>query len=64
MTTRAWWDQASERGQIAVLRRLNLSVELAGVPWAFLPMDVQTVLLRRVQVDVTKLGGGRRQTEG
>jgi hypothetical protein len=55
MTVRAWWDVASERDQETVLRRLRLSVGLVSVPWAFLPEEVQALLLRRLRIDPAKL---------
>jgi hypothetical protein len=32
MTVRAWWDNARERDQTAVLLRLRLDQELVGIP--------------------------------
>jgi hypothetical protein len=41
MSVRAWWDNAKEHDQEAVLTRLGLDRSLAGIPWAFLMEDVQ-----------------------
>ena len=50
MDVRTWWDQASEQDQDAVLANLHIDRELAGIPWAFLPEDVQAVLARRIRI--------------
>jgi hypothetical protein len=63
---RRWWDQiASERDQDAVLYHTQLDRDLAGVPWAFLPEEVQQVLTRRVSLDLEALKrAGRRLSTG
>src|SRR6266545_1614176 len=55
MTVRAWWDNAKEGDQEAVLRKLGLDRSLAGIPWAFLPEEVQYVLARRVRINAEEL---------
>ena len=47
---RRWWDQTSESDQDAVLANLRLCRAMAGVPWAFLPEDVQIFLARRLRI--------------
>jgi hypothetical protein len=63
MTVRAWWDNARERDQEAVLIRLGLDRNLAGVPWAFLPEEVQCILARRVRINAALLVPGWRRAE-
>lgn len=55
MTIRVWWDNAKECDQEAVLMRLGLDRDLAGIPWAFLPEDVQYILAHRVRINAVKL---------
>ena len=55
MAVRAWWDNAKDRDQEAVLTRLGLDRSLAGIPWAFLPEEVQCILVRRVRINAEKL---------
>lgn len=51
MTVRRWWDMAaSADDQAKVLRRLDLDEDMAGVPWAFLPNTIQTILVRRLRI--------------
>jgi len=61
MTTRMWWDSARERDQAAVLIRLQLEPELAGVPWAFLPAEAQQILGRRIRINGSLLAPGWRK---
>jgi hypothetical protein len=61
MPVRAWWDNARERDQAAVLIRLGLDPELAGLPWAFLPAEVHHILGRRVRINVSLLAPGWRK---
>jgi hypothetical protein len=58
---RRWWDNAREDDQAAVLMRLQLNSELAGVPWAFLPEQVQSLLARRVRINEQLLTPGWRK---
>ena len=51
MTVRAWWDNAKDCDQVAVLIRLGLDRSLAGIPWAFLPEEVQCILVQRVRIN-------------
>jgi hypothetical protein len=55
MSVRAWWDNAKEHDQEAVLTRLGLDRSLAGIPWAFLMEDVQCILARRVRINAEEL---------
>jgi hypothetical protein len=55
MTVSAWWDNAKECDQEAVLTRLGLGHDLAGIPWAFLPEEVQFVLVRRLRINADHL---------
>jgi hypothetical protein len=51
MTVRTWWDmRASPDDQATVLRRLDLSEDIAGLPWAFLPDTIQVILSRRLRI--------------
>lgn len=51
MTVRRWWDNTASSGdQAKVLRRLDLDEEMAGVPWAFLPTNIQAFLVRRLRI--------------
>jgi hypothetical protein len=50
MTVRAWWDNARESDQGSVLGRLGLDRGLTGIPWFFLPKEVQCILTRRVRI--------------
>ena len=58
MTIRMWWDNARARDQAAVLIHLGVDPELAGVPWAFLPPEVQQMLGRRVRINGSLLAPG------
>lgn len=58
MTVRAWWDNARERNQAAILVHLGLDPELAGVPWAFLAVEVQQTLTRRIRINSSLLTPG------
>jgi hypothetical protein len=51
MTVRAWWDNAKECDQEAVLLKLGLDRDLASIPWAFLPEEVQSILARRLRIN-------------
>jgi hypothetical protein len=55
MDVRAWWDNAREGNQTAVLSRLKLDRELAGIPWALLSEEVQSILVQRVRIKVEQL---------
>jgi hypothetical protein len=55
MTVRAWWDNAKDCDQEAVLTRLGLDRSLAGIPWAFLPNEMQCLLSRRVRINEQQL---------
>jgi hypothetical protein len=61
MTVRAWWDNAREHDQEAVLTRLGLGRELSGVPWAFLPDEVRELLIRRVRIHQSRLAADWRR---
>ena len=58
MAVRTWWDNVRECDQEAVLVRLLLDHELAGVPWAFLPAEVQQILGRRIRINMSLLAPG------
>jgi hypothetical protein len=55
MTVRAWWDNARERDQAAVLAELQLDRSLAGIPRTFLPEEVQCILVWRVRINAEEL---------
>jgi hypothetical protein len=55
MTVLAWWDNAKECDQEAVLMKLGLDRDLAGIPWAFLPEEVQSILARRLRINADRL---------
>jgi hypothetical protein len=63
MTVRAWWDNAKECDQAAVLAELRLDRSLAGIPWAFLPKDIQSILARRVRINAEELDPKWRRAE-
>jgi hypothetical protein len=63
MTVRAWWDNARECDQEAVLTRLGLDHDLAGIPWAFLPEDMQRILVRHVRINPEELDPQWRRAE-
>lgn len=50
MTLPVWWKNASEADQANLLAKVGYSINMAGVPWAFLPASVQAALLKRFQV--------------
>jgi hypothetical protein len=62
MPVRAWWDNAKECDQTAVLAELRLDRSLAGIPWAFLPQEVQSILARRVRINAEQLDPHWRRT--
>jgi hypothetical protein len=55
MMVRAWWDNARARDQEAVMIGLRLDRDLAGIPWAFLPEEVQSILARRLRINADRL---------
>ncbi len=55
MCVRDWWDRATERDQDAVLYHVGEPRGWAGVPWAFLPDEVQQVLTRRIRIHEDQL---------
>jgi len=63
MDVRAWWDNAKDCDQEAVLIRLGLDSDLAGIPWAFLPEEVQSLLARCVRITAEQLDPHWRRTE-
>jgi hypothetical protein len=63
MTVRAWWDNARESDQAAVLAELRLDRSTAGIPWAFLPEEVQCILVRRVRINPEELDPQWRRGE-
>jgi hypothetical protein len=63
MDVRAWWDNVREGDQVAVLVRLVLDSSLAGIPWAFLPQEVQSLLARRVRINAAELDRNWRRLE-
>ncbi|KPV54384.1 hypothetical protein SE17_04055 [Kouleothrix aurantiaca] len=51
LTLPQWWDQvATEQEQRVLLARIGVTIDAAGVPWAFLPRAVQTSLITRFGV--------------
>ena len=63
MTVLAWWDNAKECDQEAVLMKLGLDHDLAGIPWAFLPEEVQYILARRLRINEQLLDPQWRRVE-
>ena len=63
MTVRAWWDNARERDQAAVLIHLELDPEMAGVPWVFLPDAVKKLLTCRVRINSEQLDSDWQRAE-
>ena len=51
MRVRDWWDRASERDQDAVLVHLSEPRGWSEVPFAFLPQQIQVVLIRPVRIN-------------
>jgi hypothetical protein len=62
MEVREWWTFAKQSDQAAVLIRLGLDPALAGIPSAFLPEDVQDILIRRVRIDPDLLAPDWKRT--
>lgn len=61
MRVRDWWDnQATEDDHAAVLQRVGLSVDFAGIPWPFLPTRIRDLLTRRVRLTLPDEGLGDR----
>jgi hypothetical protein len=50
-----WWDNAKQCDQAAVLVELWHNRCLAGIPWAFLPQEVQPLLAQRVRIKAEQL---------
>jgi hypothetical protein len=46
-----------------VLVRIGLDRGLAGIPWAFLPEEVQWILVRRVRINPEELDPKWRRAE-
>jgi hypothetical protein len=63
MPVRTWWNNAKEHDQEAVLTRLGLDCSLTGIPWAFLPDQIQSLLARRVRIKTEQLDPDWRRAE-
>lgn len=63
MPVRVWWDNARELDQEAVLIRIGLELSLVGIPWAFLPAEVQFILTQRVRINAAELDPKWRRME-